>query len=208
MNIADTAAIISAAANVVLAGGLILAWQQLKSDRRADNISRALAFHSELSTGEAGAARRRLGDFCFIGDETGTNARYRRPTPSQLQAARSGDNFTDVGQDLLSDAIGLIRTFKRLWIAIDSGTADPDLSFRLNGWDAVWWSLIFSRFSAHDAEPIEALNRLADWAWSRAVEAGLAQGERLKCFEPISLDGKAFPWHRFLLVEFGSLTDD
>jgi hypothetical protein len=210
MTVQDWTAIISATANMLLVGGLWIAYYQIRADRRRGRIEATLEAQRLLVSGEIGLARRRLGDYSYrLAIHNATGPRMVRPTWEDLETgsdeiARSASD-RQLGDDLLSDLFLFSRAFRRISIQIDYGLLDPKLAFDLFAWEAVYWHTFFSRVDSAKVEPLVALEQLAQWGWAIACQRGLASGtlaETIAHLDHGEVPDPSWRWLRDLGTDF------
>lgn len=146
------------ALGIVLA--LVVAVATLRSDSRDRRLDRVLGFHRELTSGQVGEARSRLGELLKSNNANGAVLK-----PVQLVDLRKGgpvDHYAD--QQLPStpqhDLNLLLRFFERVWIAHERGSLDDLMLVAMVGRHATWWDMALSR-KERTGGPLALL---ADWS--------------------------------------------
>ena len=151
-------------------------------DRRVDRV---LALHSDLTTGEVGAARCRFIELMYkVGEEAfGCNQCWQPTWQSLLPpnlSIRDGtgsprllgiypsDIVGSEGRRPLDDLRLILWCFERIDESCKTGTSlDEQLVVSLIGYHAAWWNLLCKRLEPTAGGYIHSLVRLAEWMEDR-----------------------------------------
>lgn len=153
-------ALASAIQTMVVVLALFVAVQTLRWDSSNKRIDRVHELHRELTTGEVGAARARLGAFLRA------NGTERDPVRiTSLGEMREGTYSTYTNEEASAkprrDATLILRFFERARIAQAGNAVDDALFAALIGRHAAWWDCAIAGAEATSRRPLGAL---ADWA--------------------------------------------
>jgi hypothetical protein len=180
---------------------LLIAMVTLRGDSRDRRVDRVLALHYELTSGETGIARRRLGAHFR---RNGTKPWVLQTTIDQLADSKSRlSKYQDASikhrwvsrqpaspqQTPRDDAGLLLRFFERAWLAQTTGSLDDSMCASLIGRHAGWWD---RALLPSPGPPRAALAELAAWAnkfaESHASESQFADWgkSRQKDFPPLA----------------------
>lgn len=144
---------------------LVAAWAG-QSEWKARRVERVLSLHELMTSGEIGAARRRLGDQLRHGQPRDGNGWIREVSTEDLQhgsvstygPSRLGGRVP--GPTPLEDRNVILRYFERVQIAQELDALDDASLAALIGKHAGWWDLALADEDKANRRP---LRKLAQW---------------------------------------------
>lgn len=154
-------ALASGIQTLVVVVALFVAVQTLRWDSSNKRIDRVHDLHRELTTGEVGAARARLG--AFLRNAGGTDGPVRITTLTELREGSLSSYPEGGGVDAAPrrDATLILRFFERARIAQVGHAVDDEVFAALIGRHAAWWDCAIARSDSISRRPLRAL---AEWA--------------------------------------------
>jgi len=149
-----------------------VAAEALRSQAELERVSRALAFHEAMVSGEIQAARIRLIDHLRAAGEGNRPLRVTLQTlRGREYPPRPGDQPGAVDVDRptpIHDVHIVLRFFERAEPALTRGLVDRALFHQLLGRHIAWWDEAIDR---NEGEAVRyALSTLADWVWTHTQE--------------------------------------
>jgi hypothetical protein len=159
---------------LVVVVALFVAVLTLRSESRNRRVDRVHELHRELTTGEVGEARARLGAFLRSNGTQSDPVRITtldelRKGPLNSYPSNQEEQFAKPRRD----ATLILRFFERARIAQTGQTVDDTMFAALIGHYAGWWALAIPDSGTTSRRPLTAL---ADWANEYAAKHPKADG--------------------------------
>lgn len=126
---------------------LAIALAVFRSDSAAKKTDRVHELHHELTTGEVGAARARLGHFLRVQGDGDT---VRQVSVSDLELEGDYPKYGKEDKEHMPrrDATTVLRFFERARFAQLDGAVDDRAFLWLVGYQAIWWALAITHRGA------------------------------------------------------------